>query len=782
MEKIKNQLGLTRIESNDNVDNYHINIKDDDTDQLNDNDRSKEQIAVDNRIFIHRAVIFSTIAILLMYLPLVVGYKCYVCAGVIVDLDDMYSSTMLKMALLSSVISCIPLLLYSLSNIYDGYLSMKQISYEQIEYNNDADDSAIDELDDSVIDELDDNVIDDLDDNLIDEPNDNFINESDNNVMDESNSSPVNEPDGNPDDHRDRTSIYQFDKYSFLHGPFTSTLAILVLLNIPDLYLLIMGLPYKQDDFIYASLQVRDTFFNLFFVTNAMLLAPNIFTRRIFFTSFLPFAISNAIYNFAIIGQYDELTKFAIAITAIGLFDILMNTKIWFFHMRKIYGFNKMFTSMSNDELKCSINTLLYLLYQYVGWLVYWTCSITDFMVVYTYIVVFISIVHIFILHRVSMSISMQFQTDRAVSNLVARVLPRHSAQEYLMTGKISPRVHRNVTIFFGDIEGFTVLSSKISPIQVVSLLNRLHFIIDCIAKKFPMLFKVEAIGDGYVIAGGLDENDTKNDIAMEVANFSLLVKELVKSVNSPMGGPIRIRIGLHSGNVVSGVMGDLTPRYCLFGDAMNIASRMESSGDADRIHISETTAKQLMESGMFNIEERGYIDVKGSKMKTFWLVGASDKNYFVNRLLHVIYGGAYSAQQQRTFAIRHTNTHKLAKRILVVYRSKNIQKMISYKLESSKHTFFSTDDCSISNILSMVREHDIDVVLFQTAPDSRVKDAELEGKLIEGGFQGIVILISSTQQEQNLSNWNIVMPFETVELNSVISMISSPREECKMQ
>uniref|UniRef100_A0A8D0CU82 Guanylate cyclase n=1 Tax=Sander lucioperca TaxID=283035 RepID=A0A8D0CU82_SANLU len=213
--------------------------------------------------------------------------------------------------------------------------------------------------------------------------------------------------------------------------------------------------------------------------------------------------------------------------------------------------------------------------------------------------------------------------------NLVAQMLPKSVAQA-LKTGKpVKPEHFSEVTLYFSDIVGFTTISALSDPIEVVDLLNDLYSLFDAIIGLHDV-YKVETIGDAYMVASGVPTRNG-NRHAAEMANMSLDILHCIgtfKMRHMP-DLKVRIRIGLHSGPVVAGVVGLTMPRYCLFGDTVNTASRMESTSLPFRIHVNQRTVAILnsLEMG-YKIQTRGLTELKGKGIEyTYWLVGKDDFN-----------------------------------------------------------------------------------------------------------------------------------------------------------
>ncbi|XP_026477647.1 atrial natriuretic peptide receptor 2-like [Ctenocephalides felis] len=186
-----------------------------------------------------------------------------------------------------------------------------------------------------------------------------------------------------------------------------------------------------------------------------------------------------------------------------------------------------------------------------------------------------------------------------------------------------------SVTVYFSDIVGFTSICASSTAMEVVCMLNTLYKLFDDRLSKYDV-YKVETIGDAYMVVSGLPQRNGNRHSA-EIASMSL---DLIQAVSTHFRIPhrptetIKIRAGAATGPCVAGVVGNTMPRYCLFGDTVNTASRMESTGEAMKIQISETTKVALDKIGGYCVEHRGSFEVKGKgMMNTYWLLSKEGKS-----------------------------------------------------------------------------------------------------------------------------------------------------------
>ncbi|XP_068241887.1 guanylate cyclase 32E isoform X2 [Palaemon carinicauda] len=218
---------------------------------------------------------------------------------------------------------------------------------------------------------------------------------------------------------------------------------------------------------------------------------------------------------------------------------------------------------------------------------------------------------------------------------LLLRMLPKSVAESLKRGEKVPPESYDNVTIYFSDIVGFTALSAESTPLQMVDMLNELYTCFDAIIGDYDV-YKVETIGDAYMVVSGLPISNGDQHAA-EIASMALKLLLAVKkfTIRHRPGDTLKLRIGIHSGPCVAGVVGLTMPRYCLFGDTVNTASRMESTGAALRIHISEANKLMLDRLGGYAVEERGMTYVKGKgHMRTWWLTGEHKEGVKTRRSL----------------------------------------------------------------------------------------------------------------------------------------------------
>lgn len=203
--------------------------------------------------------------------------------------------------------------------------------------------------------------------------------------------------------------------------------------------------------------------------------------------------------------------------------------------------------------------------------------------------------------------------------NLLLNILPRSIADRLKRGEGVIADYFSSSTVLFADIVGFSKLTTKIStPTRLVEILNRIFTEFDVIADKYQ-LEKIKTIGDCYMMAGGIPVPD--EDHANKTAEAALEMLERLEKLKPDLEYEFNVRIGLHTGEVVAGVIGKNKFVYDLWGDSVNTASRMESHGSTGRIHVSESVYLTLKDK--YDFEDRGTIEVKGKgAMHTYFLLG----------------------------------------------------------------------------------------------------------------------------------------------------------------
>jgi adenylate cyclase len=173
-----------------------------------------------------------------------------------------------------------------------------------------------------------------------------------------------------------------------------------------------------------------------------------------------------------------------------------------------------------------------------------------------------------------------------------------------------------SVSILFADIVNFTPLSQEVTSSELVVILNRIFSEFDDLSEMYG-LEKIKTIGDAYMVASGLPER--REDHAELMADMALSMQEVIRSIGSDLDRPLDVRIGINSGPVVAGVIGKRKFIYDLWGDTVNVASRMESHAVDGSIQVSESTYQLL--KGKYLFEDRGVIHIKGKgDMRAFML------------------------------------------------------------------------------------------------------------------------------------------------------------------
>lgn len=217
-------------------------------------------------------------------------------------------------------------------------------------------------------------------------------------------------------------------------------------------------------------------------------------------------------------------------------------------------------------------------------------------------------------------------EEKRRADTLLYQMFPHSVAEMLKKKQQVPAEYFKSVTIFFSDIVGFTEMCSVMTPLQVTGMLDAVYGVFDERINTYDV-YKVETIGDAYMVASGLPERNGIQHVD-QIARMALDLLTAVDEMELPQfsTGKLSVRIGINTGPCVAGVVGTKMPRYCLFGDTVNTASRMQTTGEPQKIHITEYTKDILDQLGCYEAEFRTYLEVKGKgRMRTYWLKAVAE-------------------------------------------------------------------------------------------------------------------------------------------------------------
>lgn len=213
-----------------------------------------------------------------------------------------------------------------------------------------------------------------------------------------------------------------------------------------------------------------------------------------------------------------------------------------------------------------------------------------------------------------------KIRQERAKSEaLLLNILPEKVADELKAGPGVIAEAHDNVAILFADLVGFTRLSGQIGPDRLVTVLNEIFSSFDDLADEIGVE-KIKTIGDAYMACCGLPDPDAQ--AAVKIGRFAVAMLEMMGGINARHGLDLELRVGVHCGPVVAGVIGKRKFIYDIWGAAVNTASRMESSSLPGRVHVTSETRDQMGDA--FHFESRGEVKLKGVGVVPSWFLTVS--------------------------------------------------------------------------------------------------------------------------------------------------------------